>query len=387
MENLLHTLSHTPPKQILRKLLFRLRGRVVLLKPEQPSRGNVLISYTTTPFTLLSKNELSGHSNYWEVRDMAHAFTERGYTVEVIDKYNDTFMPKRKYRYFLDVESNMGRLAPHLGNQCTKIFFATGAYGEFQNEAEDSRIRALYQRRGTRVAPRRRVRDMNDIVSADIISGICGSFPASTYEQFGKPIRMIHPSTTHLYPFNEKKDWDLAKKNILWFGGAGAVHKGLDLVLEAFAKMPEYTLFVCGKFEGEKDFVVAYHTELYETPNIKSVGYVDPGGDTFKRIVDECGIVLSVSASEGCATSIVLAMHAGLIPIVNKETGINVGDFGFMLSDSTIDDIRRTVHALAHEQPAELERRARMTWEYAHNHHTRERFGKEFRAFLDTIHV
>ena len=32
------------------------------------------------------------------------------------------------------------------------------------------------------------------------------------------------------------------------------VHKGLDLVLEAFAGMPEYHLTVCGPVAKEKDF-------------------------------------------------------------------------------------------------------------------------------------
>ena len=36
------------------------------------------------------------------------------------------------------------------------------------------------------------------------------------------------------------------------------VHKGLDLVLEAFVAMPEYHLTVCGKVSSEKDFEDAY---------------------------------------------------------------------------------------------------------------------------------
>ena len=66
------------------------------------------------------------------------------------------------------------------------------------------------------------------------------------------------------------------------------MHKGLDLVLEAFAGMPDHHLYVCGPLQQEKDFVKAFYTELYETPNIHAVGWVDLEGPEFLEIVNKC---------------------------------------------------------------------------------------------------
>jgi predicted GNAT superfamily acetyltransferase len=93
MKKLLTMLRKTPP--IFKRILFRLNGRVVTLKPRGVSRGNVLLSYITTPFTLLAEDQFNGHTNYWETRDMARAFLERGYSVDVIDKNDTAFIPKK----------------------------------------------------------------------------------------------------------------------------------------------------------------------------------------------------------------------------------------------------------------------------------------------------
>jgi hypothetical protein len=46
------------------------------------------------------------------------------------------------------------------------------------------------------------------------------------------------------------------------------VHKGLDLVLEAFARMPECQLTIVGPVRNEPEFVNVYRKELFHTPNI-----------------------------------------------------------------------------------------------------------------------
>jgi glycosyltransferase involved in cell wall biosynthesis len=370
---------------IARRVLFVLRGRVVKLQPRGTLRGYVLLSYTTTPFTLLDTHTLQGHSNYWEVRDMADAFLERGYAVDVIDFHNADFIPHRPYVFFIDIAKNMERLTPLLPQSCKKIFFATGAHSSFQNKAEMERITSLEKRRGVALLPRRQAPDMEGVVHANILSGVCGPFPTSTYERFKKPVHMVPVSSSHTFPLNKDKDYGAAKKHFLWFGGAGAVHKGLDRVLEAFATMPEYRLTVCGKFAGEEDFVSLYHRELYTLPNITSVGYINPGSTEFTQICSEAIGVISLSCSEGTASSIVLAMHAGLIPIVNKETGVRVENVGVLVPDSEIETLKTAIRSLASLAPEMLRQQSLAAWEFARTHHTREQFGKEFRSFIGSI--
>ena len=60
------------------------------------------------------------------------------------------------------------------------------------------------------------------------------------------------------------------------------VHKGLDLVLEAFAATPELQLTVCGPVDRERNFNDFYRRELYRTPNIRTVGWIDVAGREFR---------------------------------------------------------------------------------------------------------
>src|SRR3989344_6157475 len=118
--------------KILKKILLRLSGGVVHLSPQEKTRGNVLISYITLPF-VASNRILNAHTNRWECKEIANIFLERGYAVDIIDWTNTTFIPKKKYTYFLDIHSNIERITPLLNKDCIKIFHATTSYWEMQN--------------------------------------------------------------------------------------------------------------------------------------------------------------------------------------------------------------------------------------------------------------
>ncbi|MES2006540.1 MAG: glycosyltransferase [Patescibacteria group bacterium] len=177
------------------------------------------------------------------------------------------------------------------------------------------------------------------------------------------------------------------KGNFIWFGGAGAVHKGLDLVLEAFATMPEYTLTVYGKLGNEDDFTHAYDKELFHTPNIHMKGWVDPGSPEFAHATTHSLAIIYPSCSEGTAGSVVLAMHAGLIPIISRETGVDVEDFGIVLKENTIQEIQTMVRNLSLEPHTKLTQRAVAAWKYARAMHTRPHFEAAYRAVIKDIEL
>lgn len=385
MKNWLSILSKYSIFGLVRQGFFILNGRVITLRPKGVSRGRVLLSFTTLPFTLLDRNTFLTHSNYWTSYDIANTFLERGYIVDVIDFDNKEFIPKKNYDYFIDICANIGRIAPLLSKTCIKIYYATGAYWEFQNIAEQLRITALQKRRGVRLLPRRQLDTPHLIEYADIISGGCGTFAASTYERFKKPIKMVPVISTNEYEFMEHKNYEQARKHFVWFGGVGAVHKGLDLVLEAFALMPEYSLTVCGKFVNEKDFIDTYRKELFETPNIQAVGFVHLDSPQFLSIMEMSIAAVFVSCSEGGGGSVITCMHAGLLPIVNKESSVAVEDFGVMLVDSTVTEIQQTVRRIASTDPEILRTRSRASWNYARNHHSKKGTAKQFRLLVDSI--
>jgi glycosyltransferase involved in cell wall biosynthesis len=370
--------------ETIRRILFRLRGRVIHLKPAGKARGTVLFSYVTLPFLNRDKHSLNMHTNRWESMDMAETFIERGYAVDIIDISNSTFLPRKKYDFFIDNGHQMERLAPLLNQDCIKIFHITTSDWKFQNEAEQKRFDDLYKRRGAQLKPDRVLKANKTLELCDIASMLGNSQTASTYAYGNREIIPIPLSTTHTFPSPEKKDFDRARKNFVWFGGAGVIHKGLDLVVEAFAQMPEYSLTICGKLDGEKDFKEIYKKEL-SLPNIKIAGFMDPGSQEFKELCDTTLGLVYPSCSEGQAGSVIVMMHAGVIPIISRESGVDAENFGVILKENTIAEIMLQVREISLLPTQELQRRALAGWEYAQEHHTRERFAKEYRKFVDMI--
>jgi len=140
-----------------------------------------------------------------------------------------------------------------------------------------------------------------------------------------------------------------------------------------------------GKIDPADPFVQAYKREMYELPNIKTIGWLDPGSVQFKDICAKSLGLVYPSCSEGCAGSVVLCMHAGLIPIVSRESGIDTGSFGVTLRDNSVESIREVVRTLAKASVSELQKRAADSWSYARANHTRDRFAQVFGEFVDTL--
>src|SRR3989344_8770532 len=370
--------------KILNVIRLKLSGGVVHLKPNIGARGNVLLSYTTLPF-VTRERVLEGHTNRWECREMARLFLKRGYAVDVIDWENNSFVPRKEYAYFIDIHKNIERLAPFLNKDCIKILHITTSEPEFQNNAEKNRLSELEKRRGVKLSPRRQVTKTNSMKYADYVSILGNAFTESTYNLKNKSLFHIPISTTHTYPSPERKDFNSAKRNFIWFGGVGAVHKGLDLVLEAFAEMPLYNLTVMGKASNEKDFAKEYTKELYDTININYVGFIDPGSSEFKNMINNSIGIVYPSSSEGQSGAVITAMHAGLIPIISENSGINVLDFGILLKKNTVEEIREVVKKIASATEDELKKKALGAWTYAREYHTRERFSKEYDAFIESL--
>jgi len=371
------------PRVYTRKLARRLLGHITL-SPATKTGKRALLSYVTHPFCI-PKQELdrSPHTNPWECLTIAELLLERGYTVDVIEWTNTAFLPKKKYDVVIDVHNNLERLAPLLGRECIKIFYATGAHWAYQNQAERARIEALTKRRRVTIQPRRQLAPENPMQYADHATALGSSFSADTYPD-RKPETLIPLLSIVEFPSPARKDFSVVNKNFVFIGGGGAIHKGLDLVLEAFAELPDYHLTICGPMTAEKDFAQAYEKEL-SLPNITSVGRIDVRGASFKEIIDRNVGLIYPTCSEGQAGSVITGLHAGLVPIVTRQSGVDVAPFGIELTEATVETITREVTKVSRMTPEELQKRSVAAWEYARTHHTHQAFRTAYASFLDRV--
>jgi glycosyltransferase involved in cell wall biosynthesis len=368
----------------LRKLR-RIDEKVVRLPAAvDPPRGRAIFSYIVDPFLVPPDVPVShSHTHFWESRTMGRTLAALGFEVDVVHWTNRTFEPRGAYDLLVDVRLQLERLAPRLGPACLKVMHAETAHPSFYNPAQRARLAALESRRGIRLAPFKRLEDNRAIEHADAATILGNDATQATYRFAGKPLYPVPISQPVLYPFPERKDFAAARRRFIWFGSGGMVHKGLDLVLEAFAGTPELELTVVGPVEREREFERAFASELYRTPNIRTVGWVEVAGSSFTALADAAVALVYPSCSEGQNGGTVTCMHAGVLPLVTREVGIDVApDFGVVLSDPSVGGIRAAARALAARPPADLEAMARRAWRYARAHHSRERFAAVYRQRL-----
>jgi len=367
---------------LIKKIIHKLTG-VVPLKPKRITRGRVLLSYDTGPF--LTDKPYYYHSNQWECAEIARLFLERSFSVDVIRWDNISFRPKQNYAIIVDIHQNIERLLPFLKPDCVKIMHITASHWLFQNTAEYRRLLALKERRQAAVSPRRLMPPAKNIEHADYATILGGGFSKSTYEYAQKTFFPIPLSTTKLFDKPTKKDFELCRKNFIWIGGGGAVLKGLDLVLEYFSEHPDYNLTVCKNMKAEPDFEKLYSKELYETPNIKMMGKINIADKKFVEIINNSLGLIFPSSSEGQSGSVITSIHAGLIPIISRESGVDVENFGIVLKNNSKESIGEAINLLAKESSSRLRERAYAAWEYARQHHTQETFSRAYAQAIDSI--
>jgi len=370
---------------VIAKYKRLLHRDIVTLTSDTESDKNVLLSYITRPFKIKQESAaFYSHTNMWECQQIAETWVKHGYNVDIIDWDNKSFLPKKEYSVFIDIHSNMERLAPILGKDCKKILHITGAHWQFQNRAEMKRISDLNTRKGILLKPRRQVPPSLGIEYADCATILGNVFTQGTFAYSGKPLYPIPLSTTVQYPYYEK-NFDKIKKNFLWLGSSGMVHKGLDIVLDAFSELPDYHLTICGPVNREDDFEKVYYKELYQSKNIKTLGFIDVRSDHFLDVIKNTSALIYPSCSEGQAGSVITCLHAGLIPLVSYESGVDVDDFGIILQKSSVDEVVESIKILSQKPNEKLRRMSKSAWLYARTYHTREKFAECYNAFVNNI--
>ena len=380
-------------KAYLNKLQNKLFG-VIHLKTGAPVRkGDVLLSFMNDPFTLAPGEFFTDpHPNYWAIEEIARIFLARGYNVDSINWDDRKFIPKKKYAVCVDMQYNLERMSKYLPKNCVKIMHIVASYPEFQNKAENERILALEKRKGVKLSAKRADPLTSNPAAADFIEGYGNKTVHGTYRKFGKEIFPIPVPAMDTYDFPENKDFEKAKKHFLWFGGGGAVLKGLDLVVEAFAELPHLNLTIIGPAAFEKDFEKIYGRELnlpnisrHGRPHVNKKGEIKINGRDLSSFFNECAATVYMSASEGGGGATVHAMQAGLVPIVTLNTGINERAPSVVVSEPTVENIKKAVEEFASTPAERIREMSKSAWSFAREHHTKEAFTRKYEKFLDNI--
>lgn len=287
-----------------RRRLAGVEHRVARLAPAGEPIGRALLSYVVDPFLARGAGTISyAHTQDWESWTMGRTLASLGFEVEAIHWTNDRFVPDGERDLLIDARSNLERLAPAVGERCVKVFHAETAHWSVSDAAQLARLAELESRRGIRLARTRLVGENRGIEVADAAIVLGNEWTLSTYRPFGKPLYRVPLSNAFVYPSPAGRDFEANRGRFLWFGGVGFVHKGLDLALEAFAGTPGLELAVAAPLDREPDFVAAFERELYRSPNVRALGWLDVGSERFRAVAAATLGMVFPSCSEGAAVA------------------------------------------------------------------------------------
>jgi len=358
---------------LIEKAIFRLRKKKIVLNALGSSAtsrcvGDVLLYYKTDAIFSKRLRNSYKHTNDSEVIEFIKVLHELGYRVDLVDRaasWEDVqaLLDKKYIMYIANAAGNSAPLHVKISraiDAACKVYYAAGPEPGKSNELVHKRHAEFEERTGSKCVRRRVLREANfeeRLDNMDAVFYVGSDFSASTFRTVcSLPLFRIRPSTSPSLHLDVSSLRKKSPKCFLYFGGNGLICKGLDLVLESFDGLSNLSLDVCGP-GNEADFWDYYQPLLLRNPQIKFHGFVDVNGSLFERLTAKAGFNIFPSCSEGCATSVVTTMRRGLIPVVTRESGVDLGRFGFSLEDISVRNIRNVVNSLSSMPQDELYRR------------------------------
>jgi hypothetical protein len=343
---------------------FAIDGGIWRLTPPESRRRVLAISTPTLALADADDPSLDNHGP-WETRQIIRTLLAAGCAVDAVSSLAPV-LPREVPRYGLVVslQGGVASVAGRLPPPTPVVVWLTGSNPEYQNRRELERIAAMAARGRSGYAPRRQLdlaAESAAMARADRIVLLGNEHTLSTYPE------IIRAKTTRLMPTASRMrvlpPIEPRAAEFLWLGGGGAVLKGLDLTLEAFAGMPELVLHVVGFAADESDFERLYESELYRLPNIRLHGFLRTSGSDFAALASRASVLIAPSASEGASTSVATGLVAGMVCIASADIGIDLLADGHVplaeLSVAAIQAAARHAAAIPPARLAELRRRIR----------------------------
>ncbi|MBN1817454.1 MAG: glycosyltransferase, partial [Sedimentisphaerales bacterium] len=261
--------------------------------PKKQPAGNpskqALVSYITAPLRMGPDYYPHKFSNPGIARSLVRVLTQMGYTVDLIDYDCMDFQSSKKYDLFIGHGGfNWEYLSRNVIGDAVRIYFSTGTYWKEHNHREKQRFDELYKRTGHRLSCDRLVRVSEDFAchEADGILCLGNRDCADTYRQFDYLIPLDN-AVYHDERYDpNKKDFAAGRSHFLYFGSAGNVHKGLDLLIEAFRKTPQAHLWIAGPLE--QSFAELYGPVIEQSSNLHYVGFIELRSPQFYQLMDRC---------------------------------------------------------------------------------------------------
>ena len=377
------------PYKIKSKLRNFYNSHSKILTIDKSGNRNALIIYIKQPF--LSDNNVINHCNVIESLSIRDVLVEMGYAIDVIDyRYKGT-INYSKYDLIFGFGDLFAQsfLSKNLKKNVKRICYSTGTYIDSWNNGEVFRLQYLNNRFNLKLTPERTWGwDMStfSFLNSDGVIQTGNQWTKSTFDHlniknfFVVPVPTITKENKYI-PIEE-----MSGKDFIFFSGAGAVFKGLDLVIEAFNSIDSNSnLYIYGPFDGEQNFMSIFRPIIDKNPNIFFNGLIDPMSDEFDEVVSKCAFTILPSCGESGASSVITTMHKGLIPIVTEGASVDLVNFGITIQSLSIESVRSSMKEALNLSNEEISRQRKLVVKHIKNNQTQDSYRNKLRKALDII--
>lgn len=345
-----------------------------------------LVSYLISPVIESNRGiKPKAFSNAGAAAVIPELLSELGYEVDVIN-YDDS-CSRLIGNYDLIIAhggNNYNHLKKYKDDKTKLVYYSTGSYWGYHNKQEKSRFENFYNRHKVRLSADREINNSEEEVNskADLIISLGNRDTANTYSKF-KNVKYLHAASIIEKRKIPEKKFDEVKNNFLFMSGPGAIHKGLDWALDFFKKHPELNLYILMKLE--QDFEEYFNKELFESENIHFYGFIPQRTNKYYEIVDKCAFSILLSCSEGSPGSVIESMHQGLIPIVTKDSHIDVGKCGFIIDELTEKSLGEIIKKAYKMNSSEFYRLSKMNTKLIEEEYTVKKYKYEFKKMIKSL--
>lgn len=328
------------------------------------NKKKVLISYLSP--VLLDSISDSMHSNVYDWIEIINFFRRCDFEIHLIKctTFNvEKYINKNKYEivFGLGVAYYNACL---IHTKSKKILYCTESSPRFSLSQESDRVNRFNEKYSKNVKiTRSNIYITDEMINVSDVAIVIGNnHVVKTYDYCKDAVIIksgIYPSAiiNSNYQILKKSN---SNKSFLWFGSTGVVHKGLDLAIEAVAKNPEFTLYVAGVSNREKNLMPKRDNVIY-------LGRINVNSDKFIQLINSVSAFIFPSCSEAGSTATTTCLSHGLIPIISVETGVDLPDNFNYIENSDINTIAQHMEAISLIQEQDLFNMHHQIMSYARN--------------------
>lgn len=366
---------------------------IVTLNPPLFSKrkGRALVSYLIDSVQPNLKHDLlRGHSNRWESREIARTFTKIGYITDVINWDDHTFKPELHYDVIFDISSRFSDWKSIIPKDTVKLLHLTGSYPTYQNDSEKLEAKAFEDRTHVKYILKRQVPNLEESLKSIELSDHCSllgnQHTLDTYPMYLQKKISLSPVSASYLEFTKQKDYLPNRKNYLWYFGSGAIHKGLDKVVEVFLAKPEIQLNIVGNIVDDQPFWDAYGDKIATSKNIFYHGFLSPSDKQFIDLVKKTFCFIAPSCSESMSTSVTTCLQLGLYPIISRNTGVTLpNDCGIYLKNTSLDAISEGINTISGYSNGRIGKEIRIIQKDALRAYSRKNFSYNILNYLKKV--